>query len=357
MPKITIIGSTTWGITLGSVFAAKNQVYVWTRTEKEALDLRRSGPDAKRFPAEFKLPENVSFTSSLEEALDETKAVVLAVPSQAMRQNIRVVSPYLKRHTCIVSAAKGLELGSNKRMSEVIAEEINPKFQGNVCVLSGPNLAWEILNGLPAVTVIASARESKAKKALKLFSAPNFCAYTNSDVIGVELGGALKNIIALGAGISDGMGYGANFRSALITRGLTEISALGTALGANPLTFAGLAGQGDLIATCSSTLSRNHYVGVELSKGRSLNEIIGSMDQVAEGVTTTMAAWKIAQQMELEMPVTEKIYDVLYNGADPATAARELMEVTAGHELVGRKWRLFTFFKRLVRNRQGSLQG
>jgi glycerol-3-phosphate dehydrogenase (NAD(P)+) len=207
------------------------------------------------------------------------------------------------------------------------------------------------------VTVIASEKESKAKKALKLFSAPNFCAYTNSDVIGVELGGALKNIIALGAGISDGMGYGDNFRAALITRGLTEISALGTALGANPLTFAGLAGQGDLIATCSSTLSRNHYVGVELAKGRSLNEIIGSMDQVAEGVTTTMAAWKIAQQMELEMPVTEKIYDVLYNGADPATAARQLMEITAGHELVGRKWRLFTFFKRLVRNRQGIPQG
>ena len=170
--------------------------------------------------------------------------------------------------------------------------------------------------------------------------------YTNTDVIGVELGGALKNIIALGAGIADGLGYGDNAKAALITRGLTEIAALGVALGANPLTFAGLTGLGDLIATCSSPLSRNHYVGVELTKGRSLDEITSSMNGVAEGVSTAIAAYNLAQQLGVEMPITEKIYRILYQGLSPRQAAVELMEVKAGHELVGQKWQLFSLFKR-----------
>ncbi len=352
MPKIAIIGTTTWGITLGVVFTRKGlPVTVWARTEREALALEHNGPDIQRLPEDFKMPPHLSVTSSLSQALENASAVVLAVPSQTMRQNIKLVSPHLTRRMLIISATKGLEIGSGKRMSQIIAEEVNPKFAANICVLSGPNLAWEILHGLPAVTVIAAEKEFKAKKALKLLSSPTFCIYTNTDVIGVELGGALKNVIALGAGIADGLGYGDNFRAALITRGLTEISALGTALGANPLTFAGLAGLGDLITTCSSRLSRNHYVGVELAKGRSLTEITTSMSGVAEGVTTAMVAWKMAQEMGLEMPVTEKIYEVLYNGADPRKAASELMVVTAGHELAGRKWRLFPFFKRLVRSR------
>ena len=261
-----------------------------------------------------------------------------------------MAAPYLKKSTLIISASKGLEVGSGKRMSQVIADEIDPEYRSNICVLSGPNLAWEILQGLPAVTVVAAAKESKAKKALKILTVPNFCAYTNTDIIGVELGGALKNVIALGAGIIDGLGYGDNAKAALITRGLTEISALGTALGANPLTFAGLAGLGDLIVTCSSPLSRNHYVGVELTKGRSLKEIMSAMTSVAEGVTTTMVAWGIAREMGLEMPITEKIYQVLYQDADPRQASVDLMAATAGHELAGRKWELFSFFKRLRRS-------
>jgi glycerol-3-phosphate dehydrogenase (NAD(P)+) len=170
--------------------------------------------------------------------------------------------------------------------------------------------------------------------------------YTNTDVIGVELGGALKNIIALGAGMADGLGYGDNVKAAFITRGLTEIAALGVALRANPLTFSGLAGLGDLIATCASPLSRNHYVGVELTKGRSLTEITDSMNGVAEGVSTTLVAWNLAQQMGLEMPITEKIHQVLYEGVDPRQAAAELMAAEAKHELAGRKWKLFSFFRR-----------
>jgi len=250
----------------------------------------------------------------------------------------------------VVSAAKGLEIGSGKRMSQVIAEEINPQFRSNVCVLSGPNLSREVLHNLPAATVVAAENKSVARKAQKLLTAPNFCVFTNTDVIGVELGGALKNIIALGAGIADGLDYGDNAKAAFMTRGLTEITALGVALGANPLTFSGLAGLGDVIATCASPLSRNHYVGVELTKGRSLAEITDSMTEVAEGVSTTLVARDLAHQLELEMPITEKIYQVLYENADPRQVAAELMGGDTRHELSGRRWKLFSLFRRRRRS-------
>jgi glycerol-3-phosphate dehydrogenase (NAD(P)+) len=245
----------------------------------------------------------------------------------------------------IVSATKGLEIGSNKRMSEVIADEIDQRFRSNICVLSGPNLYKEILRDLPASAVVAAWNEAIARQAQKLLTTPNFCVYTNTDVIGVELGGALKNIIALGAGMVDGLGYGDNAKAAFITRGLTEMAALGIAMGANPLTLSGLSGLGDLVATCASPLSRNHYVGVELTKGRSLEEITNSMVGVAEGVSTTVAVWNQARQLELEMPITEKIYQVLYNGVEPCQAIIELLGAGGRHELAGRKWRLFSFFR------------
>jgi len=347
MPKIAIIGTTTWGITLGMVLTRKGlQVSLWARTEPEANELRHGGPSSRLLPADVTLSSDLFITSSLSQATDNAQAVILAVPSQAMRQNIKLVSGYLNRSMLIISAAKGLEIGSNERMSQVIADEIAPDYWPNICVLSGPNLAWEILHNRPALTVVAAENEAVAKIAQQLVTAPNFCAYTNTDVIGVELGGALKNIVAVCAGIVDGLGYGDNAKAALITRGLTEITALGTALGANPLTFSGLAGLGDLIATCSSPLSRNHYVGVELAKGRSLKEITDSMNGVAEGVTTTAVVWKLAQEMGLEMPIAEKMYQVLYQGADPGQAAAWLMADAARHELAGRKWSLFSFFRR-----------
>ena len=246
----------------------------------------------------------------------------------------------------IINAAKGIETDSNKRMSQVIAEEIPPDYRGNICILSGPNLFREILLGLPASAVLAAENNAIAKKAQKLLTAPDFSIYTNDDVIGVELGGALKNIIALGAGMVDGLGYGDNSKAAFITRGLTEMAALSVALGASPLTLSGLAGLGDLIATCASPLSRNHYVGVELAKGRNLEEIIASMPDVAEGVSTTAAVWAIAHQLRLEMPITERMYRILYNGADTRQTITELLGAKGRHELSGRKWRLFSFFKR-----------
>ncbi|MEE8618916.1 MAG: NAD(P)H-dependent glycerol-3-phosphate dehydrogenase, partial [Dehalococcoidales bacterium] len=290
-------------------------------------------------------PPQLSITSSLSEALADINAVILAVPSQTMRQNIKLVAGYLKNTTLVISAAKGLEIDSSKRMSQVIAEEIDLRFRSNICVLSGPNLSREILCDLPAASVVAAGVEAMARKAQNLLTAPNFCVYTNSDVIGVELSGALKNIIALGAGMADGLGYGDNAKAAFITRGLTEISALGVTLGASPLTFSGLAGLGDLVATCASPLSRNHYVGVELTNGRPLKEIVDSMDGVAEGVTTTLAAWNLAQQLELEMPITENIYLVLYKDADPRQVLVELLGTEGRHELAGRKWKLFSLFR------------
>jgi len=346
MPKVAIIGTTTWGITLGVVLASKKaEVGLWARTEEEATELEKAEHHSGLFSG-VTFPTRLSVTSSLEEALTDAKAVILAVPSQSVRQNMKVIAEYLDGSMLIVNAAKGMEVGSNKRLSEVIADEVNPDFWPNICVLSGPNLSPEILRNLPAVAVVAAEDEAVARKAQRLLNTPSICLYTNTDVIGVELGGALKNIIAIGAGIADGLGYGDNARAALITRGLTEIAALGVALGANPLTFAGLTGLGDLIATCSSPLSRNHYVGVELTKGRPLDEITASMSGVAEGLNTTIVARKLAWQLDVEMPITEKIYQVLYHGLSPRQAALELMEAQAGHELEGRRWQLFSLFKR-----------
>jgi len=350
MLKIAIIGTTNWGTTLGVIIAQKRiEVRLWARTKQEATELKSNGPDSNFFSG-ITFPPQLLITDQLSETLNEAKAVIMAVPSQSMRQNIRLIASYLTKSMVVVSAAKGLEIGSGKRMSQVIAEEINPRFHSNICVLSGPNLAREVLHGLPAATVIAAENNAVARKVQRLLTTPNLCVFTNTDIVGVELGGALKNIIALGAGIADGLGYGDNTKAAFMTRGLTEITALGVALGANPLTFSGLAGLGDLVATCASPLSRNHYVGVELTKGRSLTEILSSMTGVAEGVSTALVAWNLAQKLGLEMPITEKVYQVLYENADPRRAAAEMMGGNAKHELSGRKWKLFSFFRRRRRS-------
>jgi len=351
MPKIAVIGTTSWGIALGVVLAHKGiEVRLWARTEKEAAKLRESGSHPILAPDISLESDYFSITSSLGEALDGVKMVILAVPSQSVRQNIMLARDYLSKSMLVMIAAKGLEIGSNKRMSQVVAEEIDSRFWSNICVLSGPNLAREIIRKMPAATVVAAEDKTVARVAQRLLATSNLCVYTNTDVVGVELGGALKNIIALGAGMADGLGYGDNAKAAFMTRGLTEVTALGVALGANPLTFSGLAGLGDLIATCASPLSRNHYVGLELAKGRSLEEITVSMAEVAEGVTTAVAARSLARQLGLEMPITEKIYRVLYEGLQPQQATADLMAADTKHELAGRKWKLFSLFRRRKRS-------
>jgi len=350
VPILAIIGATTWGATLGVTLAQKGHyIRLLARTEDEAHRMRSNELYNLPLPS-GKFPTRLTFTASPEKALADARAVVLVVPAQSMRQNIRHIGPHITPSMLVVSASKGLEIETGKRMTQVIAEELPVACHHNICVLSGPNLAKEILEEHPAATVAAAGDIEIARAAQRLLSTPQLCVYTNTDVVGVELGGALKNIIALAAGMAEGLGYGDNAKAALMTRGWAEITALGMALGANPLTFSGLAGLGDLFATCASPLSRNHYVGMEIARGRKLADITDEMDNVAEGVATTVAAWKLAQKHGLGMPITEKIYRVLYEGLEPRQAALGLLAEETHHELEGRKWRLLT----AVRKRNGG---
>jgi len=355
MPKIAVIGATSWGITLSLMLAKKGlRVALWARTAQEAQELRQTdlhscGHHHYELPP-GKIPFGLSITDDPAEAMSRAQAAILTVTSQTMRQNIRIIKDYLGQSMLIASATKGFEIGTNLRMSQVITEEIDPKLLPNICVISGPNLAKEIVTSLPAATIVAAENPDVSRAMQRYLSTPNLCVFTHNDVIGVELGGALKNIIALGAGMADGLSYGDNAKAAFMTRGLTEISALGVALGANPLTFSGLAGLGDVIATCASKLSRNHYFGEQLAKGRKTEDILQSMTEVAEGVPTTKAAWELAQHKGLEMPITEKIYRVLYDGLSPKEAGAELLGIPVDHELNGRKWKLFSFLKRQKRS-------
>ncbi len=357
MPRIAVIGTTTWGATLGTVWARNgHQVRLWAWTDEEADRIRAAGP-APDFQPEVRFPRRLTVTRSLDEALRGADAVVIAVPSQTMRDNVRRIAGHLDASVLVISASKGIEIGSHYRMTQVIAEEVDAAIHPNIGVLSGPNLSREIIRGLPAATVVAAESEATCHAAQKLLTTPALCVYHNTDVIGVELGGALKNIIALAAGVVDGLDYGDNAKATLVTRGLAEITALGVAVGANPLTFAGLAGLGDLMATCASPLSRNHHVGVELARGRSLDEITATMTGVAEGVSTTRATWEMARDLGLEMPITEQMYRVLNGEIDPEKAAVELMGAQARHELAGRRWKLFSLFRERGRSRSGQSTG
>jgi glycerol-3-phosphate dehydrogenase (NAD(P)+) len=309
MPKATIIGNTTWGNTLASLLSSKGTaVKLWARSQAEAEELNQG-------------THSYSSTSNVEEALSGTDLVIWAVPSQKMRQNVSQTKDYLSNSMLLISAAKGLEVDSGKRMSQVMAEEIAPSLKQQICVLSGPNLAREIAQGLPAASVIASQDMAVAERARELMRSAKFLLFTSDDVVGVELGGALKNIIALGAGMIDGLGLGDNAKGAYITLGWNEIVSLGVSLGAKASTFYGLAGLGDLITTCSSTLSRNHYVGYELAKGRSLSEISASMSHVAEGVTTIKAVHQLPRKLNLEAPIINLIYQILFQDLPLSEAA------------------------------------
>ena len=325
MNEVAVIGTTAWGTTLGIILSRRGiEVNLWARTQDEAERLNRQRENTVRLPG-FSFPESLHVTASMNEAVSEAALVIMAVPSQFMRDNVRRVSEHLGKSVLILSVAKGLESGSSRRMSQVIAEELDPRFHSRVCVLSGPNLSQEIARGLPATTVVASANVGAAASVQKMIASPLFRVYVNTDVIGVELGGVLKNIIALASGMVDGLGYGDNTKAGLITRGIAEISRLGVAAGARPLTFAGLAGLGDLVATCYSPLSRNRFVGQELTKGRSLAEITATMKGIAEGVTTTRVALTLANELKVEMPITEQVNRVLYEGLDVRRGVAELM--------------------------------
>lgn len=323
--RVAVIGNGSWGTTLAIVLGRKGaDVCLWTRTEAEAAQLIADRRNTFRLP-DHSFPPSLTVSSSLGSALKGADLVLLAVPSNAMRENVRRIVPHLDARMVVLSATKGLERDTAKRMSQVMAEELPEALRGNICVLSGPNLSNEIADGQPASTVIASPSQPVAERARDILISPTFRPYTNSDLVGVELGGALKNIIAIGAGMSDGLGLGDNAKAAFITRGLVEITRLGVAAGARPLTFAGLACLGDLIATSSSRLSRNYYVGEQLAKGRPLKAVRETMRYVAEGVDTTVAALQMARSLGVDMPITECTYRVLFEGMEPERAVIELM--------------------------------
>ncbi|MFA5367472.1 MAG: NAD(P)H-dependent glycerol-3-phosphate dehydrogenase [Dehalococcoidia bacterium] len=323
--KVAVIGTTSWGTTLAIIIARKGiDVALLGFTPEEAEKLAAERENADRLPG-VRFPPSLSVFGCIDEVLSGASLIIIAVPSQEMRRNIQQAKGRIALKTTIVSGSKGFELDSTKRMTEVIIDELGAEYKPYVCALSGPNLSKEIANGLPAASVVAGYDIKSAEAAQQVLNSPSFQVYTSDDVVGVELGGTLKNIVALGAGMVDGLGYGNNAKAAYMAHGLSEIASLGVALGANPVTFLGLAGLGDLLATCDSTLSRNHTLGEGLAHGRSVKEMIESMGTTAEGVPTTAATLKISKELGVDMPITERIYKVLYEGLSPAQAMAELI--------------------------------
>ncbi|GAA3123949.1 NAD(P)H-dependent glycerol-3-phosphate dehydrogenase [Planomonospora alba] len=334
MTKAAVFGTGSWGTTFAMILAhAGTRTTLWGRRADvvEAIDRRHENPD---YLPGVELPSTLRATTDPAEALDGADFVVLAVPSQTLRANLAVWKPDLPSGAVLVSLMKGIELGTAKRMSEVIREvaEVPPE---RVAVVSGPNLAGEIVRGQPAATVVACPDEKAMERLQAACHLPSFRAYTNPDVVGVELGGAVKNVIALAVGVATGMGMGDNVAATLMTRGLAEISRLGAALGADPHTFAGLAGMGDLVATCTSPLSRNRTFGENLGRGMTLAEVVAATKQTAEGVKSCESVLELARKHDVEMPITEVVVAVVHDGMPPGEAAMLLMSRTPKPERYG----------------------
>lgn len=327
--RIAIVPAGTWGTALAVPAAAGgHSVRLW-RHEAGWLDTWDHGHPA--LPG-LCLPDNVIPYADLAEAVHDADLVILAPASVVLREVCRRVAPLLKPDAILLSVTKGLEQESHLRMTQVVAEEI-PTHAGRLAALSGPNFAIEVAKGLPTGTVVACPDVAIAEQVQDLMMTPRFRIYTNPDIVGVELAGALKNVMALGVGMSDGLGLGDNARAALITRGLTEIGRLGAAMGANVLTFAGLAGMGDLVLTCTSDTSRNRRAGLAIGRGQSAREFATESHLTVEGIPTTRAAWTLAQELGVKMPITEQIYQVLYQGLPGTEALQRLMAREKTHEV------------------------
>ncbi len=319
--RVVVVGTTRWGTTLAMLLARQgHEVALLARDESEALALERGR--AHPALAAFAFPPSLRATADLA-TVSEATVCCLAVPAQTVRTNARHLRPRLAASALLLSASKGIEIESGARPTEILAEELGGP--GRCAVLSGPTLAREVAEGLPAAAVVAAPDAETARRLQQLFMAPSFRVYTSTDVIGAELGGALKNVVAIAAAMSDGLGYGQNARAALMTRGLAEILRLGMALGAEALTFSGLAGLGDLVLTCTSPMSRNYQVGYRLGLGAGLGEALASADGIAEGVPTTQAAVRLAARVGVEMPIAELLAKVLFEGLPARQAVDALM--------------------------------
>ncbi len=326
--KIGLLGGGSWGTTVGALVARNTSVMLWARDAAVVDEINEQHTNS-RFLPDAKLPERLAATSDVEEAVAGADVIVMGIPSQGFRDVLEQVKKHVRPWVPVVSLSKGLELDTRMRMTEII-EDVLPGHPAGV--LTGPNLAREIMSGYAAASVIALSDDTIVRELQKVFHSGLFRVYTNHDVIGCELGGVLKNIIAIAAGMGDGQGAGENTRSAVITRGLSEITRLGVAMGGEPQTFAGLAGMGDLVATCTSAQSRNRTVGFELGRGRSIKEIIDGMFMVAEGVKSAPAVMALAEEYGVEMPIAAEVYDVVQNESDPRKAFRGLLRSSAGAE-------------------------
>lgn len=325
MEKISIVGAGSWGTALAFVLAENgHDSLIWTRREEQSNEINEQHTNHQYLP-NTSLPENLASTSDLTATVHHADIIVLAVPTVAMRETCRRIQAELKKPALFVHVSKGIEPDSLKRISEIIEEEIDESMRSAVVVLSGPSHAEEVVLRHPTTVAAASSDMEAAERVQDAFMNNYFRVYTNIDVIGVELGGALKNVIALAAGISDGLGYGDNAKAALITRGLAEITRLGVRIGADQQTFSGLTGLGDLVVTCTSVHSRNWKAGNLLGKGQSLDKVTNEMGMVIEGVRTTKAAYQLAEHFDTTMPLTSALYSILFGEIPPKQAVDQLM--------------------------------
>lgn len=323
--SLAVIGAGSWGTALAMVAARKqHDVRLWAREPEVARGINAEHKNPFYLP-DFELPENLRATTSLEAALTGASAVLIVVPSHAMREMIARMRARLTPEMILISATKGVENGTLMRMDEVIADVLGREFEARFVALSGPSFAKEVAKGDPTAIVAASRDQRWSQSVQTLFSLNVFRVYTNDDVIGVELGGAIKNVVAIASGVVRGLGLGTNTVAAIITRGLAEMTRLAVAQGARVETMAGLAALGDLVLTCTGELSRNRHVGVELGRGRKLAEIVGEMREVAEGVKTTRAIYELGKRLHIELPITASIYALLYEDKPAGEAASELM--------------------------------
>ena len=327
--NVAVIGAGSWGTTVAALAAVNTPTVLWARRETLARQINDAHVNGD-YLAQFALPDELRATSSLQEAVSCADVLVMAVPSHGYREVAAEASRFLRPWVPVVSLTKGIERSSRKRMSEVTRDEM-PGHP--VAVLTGPNLAKEILSGQPAASVVAIDEADIAAELQRIFSRPSLRIYTNPDVVGCEVGGVVKNVIAIASGMAEGMGFGDNTRATLITRGLAEMTRLGIAMGGLAATFAGLAGMGDLIATCSSTQSRNNMVGRQLGQGKRIDEVLASMSMVAEGVKSSPSVLDLARRYGVDMPITEQVVAVCHQGRNAAEALGALMQRSRKSEM------------------------
>jgi len=334
--QVAVIGAGSWGTALAKLLGDKGEkVLLWAHTPEHVSALQRDRENKKYLPG-AKLPETVHFVADLTEAVECAQCVVMVVPSHGFRDVFKQLAPKLMDGALVVSAVKGIENTTLQTMTQVIQDTLhqqNCTRTIHLGVLSGPSFAAEVAVGQPTAVTVAFNDKDAACAVQELFSTPFFRAYTSSDVIGLELCAAMKNVVAIAAGIGDGLGYGLNSRAALITRGLAEITRLGVKLGAQPFTFSGLGGLGDLVLTCTGGLSRNRTVGLKLGEGKSLDQALAEMTMVAEGVKTTKSCYNLARQHEVEMPILEQTYQILYKNKDCRQAVQELFQRSLKEEI------------------------